>query len=202
MAGGFGAASLPLISAIALLVGAVFLILGFAAPNWANDGVHHVGLWRYGRCVLDTHKGCYAQDQPSIEGVPVWLHVVRALECTAVILVSIPLVILPVYMYVALGMYYRCMMGTMSAMCLFSAITGIIGVIVYSVNMTKNGWTIEWALIMSIVGSAIIFIGFLVLLVSMISKRPESVREPWYPTTIYVDPKKNRLYTIQLEEED
>lgn len=50
-----------------------------------------------------------------------WLHAVRALECCAVIFVSLPLVILPVYMYVALGMYYRCVMGTMCAFCLVSS---------------------------------------------------------------------------------
>ena len=70
MAGGFGAASLPLISAIALLVGAVFLILGFAAPNWAFDGTYSVGLWRYGRCEESVHVKCYAQDQPSLQDVP------------------------------------------------------------------------------------------------------------------------------------
>jgi hypothetical protein len=47
-----------------------------------------------------------------------------------------------------------------------------------------------------------VFIGFLVLLISMISKRPAGITEPYYPTTIYVDPKKNKLYTIRLEEED
>lgn len=70
MAGGFGAASLPLISAIALLAGAVLLILGFATPNWANDGVHYVGLWRYGRCVNEDSRDCYHYDQPSLIHIP------------------------------------------------------------------------------------------------------------------------------------
>lgn len=66
MASGFGAASLPLLSAIALLVGAILLILGFAAPYWAFDGTHYRGLWRYGRCANEGHRDCYHYDEPSI----------------------------------------------------------------------------------------------------------------------------------------
>ncbi|KAH3874765.1 uncharacterized protein LOC127870458 [Dreissena polymorpha] len=197
---GFGAASLPLISAIALLAGALLIILGFAAPYWANDGTHYVGLWRYGRCVKDDIIGCYALDQPSFRRIPDWLHAVRALECVAVACVSIPLVILPVYMYVALGMYYRCMMGTMCLFALMSTLTGIAGVIVYGINLTNNGWDIAWSMICVIIGSAIVFIGFLILLISMVSKRPSTIHQPFYPSTIYVDPYKNKLYTIRLED--
>jgi hypothetical protein len=70
MAGGFGAASLPLISSIALLAGAVLIILGFAAPYWANDGVNYVGLWRYGKCMNPNSKDCYVYEQPSLKNVP------------------------------------------------------------------------------------------------------------------------------------
>lgn len=69
MAGGFGAASLPLISAIALLAGAVLLILGFAAPFWSHDGTHYRGLWRYGRCVNEGHRDCYHYDEPSLRHI-------------------------------------------------------------------------------------------------------------------------------------
>lgn len=202
MAGGFGAASLPLISSIALLAGAVLIILGFAAPFWHNDGVHYVGLWRYGQCVNPDFKDCYHYDQPSLRHIPDWLHAARALECCAVIFVSLPLVILPVYMYVALGMYYRCVMGTMCVFCLMSTMTGIAGVVVYGINLSDNSWDVGWSLICVIVGCACVFIGFLVLLVSMVAKRPAGITEPYFPTTIYVDPKKNKLYTIRLEEEE
>jgi len=84
---------------------------------------------------------------------------------------------------------------------LFSAVTGIVGVAIYGINITDKGWDVSWCLICVIVGCAFIFIGFLVLLISMIAKRPTSITEPYYPTTIYVDPKKNRLYTIPLDEE-
>ena len=70
MAGGFGAASLPLISSIALLAGAVLIILGFAAPYWADDGDNYVGLWRYGKCSNPDSKDCYVYEQPSMINVP------------------------------------------------------------------------------------------------------------------------------------
>ena len=53
--------------------------------------------------------------------ISAWLHVVRAFECASVVCVSIPLVILPVYMYIALGMYYKCMMGCMSLLSILSS---------------------------------------------------------------------------------
>lgn len=202
MAGGFGAASLPLISSIALLAGAILIIIGFAAPYWANDGNNYVGLWRYGKCSKPEYWDCYKYDQPSFGNVPDWLHAVRAMESLAIIFVSLPLVILPVYMYVALGMYYRCMMGTMCVFTLLCVACGIAGVIVYGVNISNNNWKVSWSLICVIIGCAAVFIGFLVLLVSMLSKRPEGITQPYYPTTIYVDPKKNKLYTIRLDEED
>ena len=53
--------------------------------------------------------------------IPAWLHVVRAFECAAVACISIPLVILPMYMYIALGMKYKCMMGWMSLLTILSS---------------------------------------------------------------------------------
>lgn len=99
-------------------------------------------------------------------------------------------------------MYYRCMMGSMCIFCLLSCITGIAGVIVYGINISNTVWNVAWSLICVIVGCAIVFIGFLVLLYSMVSKRPAGITEPYFPTTIYIDPKKNKLYTIRLEEDD
>ena len=66
---GFGGASLPLISCIALLAGAILLVLGFATPSWAFDGTHYVGLWRYGSCEAN-YKDCYHYDQPAFSYVP------------------------------------------------------------------------------------------------------------------------------------
>lgn len=202
MAGSFGAASYPLISAIALLIGAVLIVLGFAAPYWAFNGNEYVGLWTFGNCKNPEYKDCYQYEQPSLRHIPTYLHVVRALECVCVILVAVPLVILPVYMYVALGMKYRCMMASMCVSCLLSAIAGIIGVAIYGANLSENNMQVAWCLIIVAVGCACVFIGFLVLLVACVTKRPEIIREAYYPSTIYVDPHKNKLYTIRLEEED
>ena len=69
--GGVGAVAMPLIACIALLAGAILIVLGFAAPSWANDGTHYVGLWRYGRCVRPENiEACYQYDQPSLIHVP------------------------------------------------------------------------------------------------------------------------------------
>lgn len=58
----FGAASMPMMACIALLIGAIFQILGFAAPYWAFDGTYDVGLWRLARCKSSYHIGCYRED--------------------------------------------------------------------------------------------------------------------------------------------
>ena len=84
--------------------------------------------------------------------------------------------------------------------CLFSAIFGIVGVIVYGVNMNDQGWEMAWSFLVVIVGCALVFIGFLVLVVALVTKRPESLKESFYPTTLYVDPDKNVLYTISVED--
>lgn len=197
---GFGGAALPLISCIALLAGAILIILGFATPSWAFNGKDYVGLWRYGNCLKSDYRECYHYDQPSFTLVPTWLHVVRAFECASVICVSLPLVILPVYMYIALGIYYKCIMGWMSLLSILSAIFGVVGVIIYAVNLNDLDWDMGWSLIVVVVGCAMVFIGFMVLVVALVTKRPESIKETLYPTTLYVDPDRNVLYTISAED--
>lgn len=56
-----GAASLPLIASIALIVAAVFQILAFASTSWAYDTSRfvYVGLWTDGNCNKAEYKGCY-----------------------------------------------------------------------------------------------------------------------------------------------
>lgn len=53
---------MPMMACIALLIGAIFQILGFAAPYWAFDGTYDVGLWRLARCKSSYHIGCYRED--------------------------------------------------------------------------------------------------------------------------------------------
>jgi hypothetical protein len=47
------------VSSIFLVIAAIGQILSFAAPYWAFDGIHFVGLWKYGRCLKEDHKHCY-----------------------------------------------------------------------------------------------------------------------------------------------
>ncbi|KAL3873152.1 hypothetical protein ACJMK2_036306 [Sinanodonta woodiana] len=198
MVGPFGAGALPLISCIALLAGATLIILGFGAPYWAHNKQDYVGLWRFGNCE-PAYKNCYYYDQPSPMQIPDWLHAVRAMESLAIIFIAIPLVTLPIYMYIALGMYYRCFIATMSVSSLLSAICGIVGVIVYGAEATKLDWTISWSLIVVVIGSACAFIGFLVLLAAMCAKRPESIKQAYLPKNLYIHESKPKLYTIQVD---
>ena len=81
-----------------------------------------------------------------------------------------------------------------------SAIFGVVGVIIYGVNLNDLDWEMSWSMIVTVVGCALIFLGFLVLVVALVTKRPEGIKEVYYPSTIYVDPDKNVLYTISVED--
>ncbi len=69
MASVFGAAAIPFIACIALLVAEALQILSFAAPYWASeklksspDSVKTVGLWRYAQCVGGSNVDCFQYD--------------------------------------------------------------------------------------------------------------------------------------------
>ena len=72
--------------------------------------------------------------------------------------------------------------------------------IIYGVNMNDQGWEMAWSFVVVIVGCALVFIGFMVLVVALVTKRPEGIKESFYPATLYVDPEKNVLYTISVED--
>ncbi|KAK3093445.1 hypothetical protein FSP39_015802 [Pinctada imbricata] len=190
-----GAASLPFISCIALLAAAILQILGVAASNWSHDGTFYVGLWRRGLCMRPLHVDCYRDDHVEYFTQP-WLHAVRGLECLGVVFIAVPLVVLPVYMYIALGLYYKCMMITMCVSSFLAAVSIIIGVSIYAVKVTTQDWSVEWCVFVCIVACGCAFIAFLVLLVAVISKRPPGLKEVHVHTEIYVDPNKPKLYTI------
>jgi hypothetical protein len=83
-----------------------------------------------------------------------------------------------------------------------SAVSIIVGVVIYAAHIAElDNWSIAWCLIVCIVAAGISFIAFLLLLIAACSKRPESLKAVYAPTQIYVDPHKNKLYTIRLEEE-
>ncbi|XP_063427813.1 uncharacterized protein LOC134711247 [Mytilus trossulus] len=186
-----GAASLPLIGCIALIAAAVCQVIAFACANWGYDKNRslYVGLWRDGNCFKSDHRECYKRDHVEFFAED-WLKAVRGLECLALIFLSFPLVTLPIYMYIALGLYYRCMLGTMALCSLISAVCCLAGVVVYGVQITSMDWDTSWCLYVAIVGAAGAFIAFLVLIVATITKRPEKVRRV----------EKVRMYTIYADE--
>ena len=66
--------------------------------------------------------------------------------------------------------------------------------------MNENDWDMGWSMIVVVVGCAMVFLGFLVLIVALVTKRPEGIKEVYYPTAVYVDPDKNVLYTVSVED--
>lgn len=193
----FGSAGMPMMACIALLIGAIFQILGFAAPYWAFDGTYDVGLWRVARCKTGYHLDCYREDHVEYFTSD-WLKVVRAFESLGVIFMALPLVIIPVYMYVSLGLYYRFMMTSMCVSSLISALSIIIGVSVYSVNITLSDWDVSWCLFVCIVAFVATLIAFLILVVAACSNCPPELKQVIVPdpTTIYIHPTKQRFVMI------
>ncbi|XP_022332123.2 uncharacterized protein LOC111129896 [Crassostrea virginica] len=193
----FGSASLPMMACIALLIGSIFQILSFAAPYWSFDGTYDVGLWRIARC-RGQHQDCYRQDHVEYFTSD-WLKVVRGFESLGVIFMALPLVILPVYMYVSLGLYYRSMMISMCLSSFLSAICIIIGVSVYSVNITLSDWEVSWCLFVCIVAFVATIIASLILTVTACSQRPPELKQVIVPdpTTIYIHPTKHRFVMIE-----
>jgi hypothetical protein len=72
---------------------------------------------------------------------------------------------------------------------IFIAVCCLAGVVVYGIQVTAMDWDTSWCLYMAIVGAAAAFIAFLVLAVSTLTKRPESVTK--------VD--KIKMYTIYAD---
>ncbi|OWF38565.1 uncharacterized protein LOC110466134 [Mizuhopecten yessoensis] len=196
--GVFGAASMPFIAGVALLGSAILHIVCFISPNWANDGTQSLGLWRYGKCREPGFQNCYKHDHVDTQ-LKDWFLVVRAMSCLAVIGLSLPLVILPVYMYIALGMYYRRMMAFMSFCSIMATLTIAAAVVVFVIGATDKGWSLEWCFIVEIIAGLFAFIGFVVFLAVLLTRRPAGLKPTYYPSTIHVDPDKPKLYLVQTE---
>ncbi|XP_041353577.1 uncharacterized protein LOC121371619 [Gigantopelta aegis] len=201
MASLFGAAAIPFIACIALLAAETLQILSFAAPYWATSEVTGTsfGLWRKARCATE-YVGCTRWDFPWY--VPDWQNAVRGLESCAIILIAIPLIVLPVYIYVALGLYYRCIMVFMTVCSLLAVLCNAIGVAIYGVEIGKSDeLKVSWCLIVSIIGAGFDLIGFLILLIATINK-PVFRPDKYYPSGFYVDPDHNKLYAVDILEKD
>nr|KAG5696988.1 hypothetical protein BaRGS_008450 [Batillaria attramentaria] len=124
----------------------------------------------------------------------------RGLESLAIIFFAIPLVVLPVYIYGALGLYYRCLLGSMTLFVLLGTISNIAGVVVFGVQIgSVDGWTFDWCLIVCIIGGALGLIAFIILLIATINK-PEFKPDKYFSSGFYVDPDRNRLYAVESDE--
>ncbi|KAK6182978.1 hypothetical protein SNE40_010538 [Patella caerulea] len=195
MAGAFGSAATPFIGTVALLAAMIFHVLAFAAPYWStteSDG--NYGLWRRARCRIEGSTDCYRYNMHW--SVADWLNAVRGLECLTIIFWSVPLMILPVYIYVALGLHYRCLLGSCCVSVLVGSICNIIGAIIYGIQIaTDDVMRLGWCLIICIIGGGLGFVSFIILLIATFN-RPDFSIDRHYPSGFYVDPDRNKLYAV------
>jgi hypothetical protein len=79
-----------------------------------------------------------------------------------------------------------------------TALCIIIGVSIYSVNITLNDWTVSWCLFVSIVAFVATVIAFLILIAVACGKRPPQLKTVTVPDpyTISVHPTKPRFVMI------
>lgn len=194
----YGPVAFPLMGCLVLLISAIFLVLSFASPFWAFDGLRHRGLWRLGECG-SGHVDCWRADQ--MHYYPVWLYVVQAFECVAIIFISLPLVVIPIYMYVAVGLKYKLMMGLTAICSGIATICIFIGVITYGTQATQEkrsgsdqeGWDLMWCFIVNIVAGAVALIGLIVFIIAFIKKKPPF--KEYYSTPIVEGPAP-QVYAI------
>lgn len=197
MAGVLGAASIPFIGCVWLLVAITLHILSFASPYWASDAAGDFGLWRRAVCKengLDNVRGCYKYTTPFVDD---WIDAVRGLECLTIIFWSLPLVILPVYIYVALGLYYRRLLGTMTLLTLLGVVTNAIGVVIFALNVYDSPTEdIGWCVWTCAAGGVFGVIAFIVFFVSTCN-RPKFAPHRHFVSGFYVDPDRNRMYVVE-----
>lgn len=217
MPGAFGAAAIPLMGCVTLLTAEILTILAMAAPFWAtftsSDAQfcisppckYWLGLWRKTSCNWGStgvsREDCSRWDHPYFHAD--WHHAVQGLESLAVIFFAIPLIVLPVYIYVALGLYYRSLMGTMAVSVLIGTGCNIAGVIVFGVKIgSESSWNYSWCLIVCVIGGGLGLIAFIIILIATINK-PEFAAEKYFASGqsgFYVDRDRNRLYVVETNE--
>ncbi|XP_064607005.1 uncharacterized protein LOC135471634 [Liolophura sinensis] len=186
----FGRSALPLTACAASLIAAILLVLSYASPYWSSDAIYSHGLWRRTGC---RSLACWNYDY--YHHVPPWLKAVRAMETMAVIVLSLPVVVVPIYLYASHGLYYRTMNLIAAGMCLASGIFIIIGVIIYgSFAMATMGRDLGWCFVVCLISGIICILAFLLFLVAAIVRRPPKpvyyashsvLMDTSAPTTIY-----------------
>ncbi|XP_048249127.1 uncharacterized protein LOC124116822 isoform X2 [Haliotis rufescens] len=214
---------LPLLACIALLLAEILQILSFAAPFWAWDSSASFGLWRRLSCLRGSHDGCIQFNYPwhlrGLDGGSVWrscnaniknevfcapfhwLNNVRGLESVAIICAAIPLVVMPVYVYVSMGLYHRCFLITMAVFTLVAALCNIVGVIVYGVAIgARLEWTVGWCLFVCVIGGVLDIVGFIILLIATFVKPKIPPQTFQRATSLYVNRDTNKLYAMEGDE--
>ncbi|XP_067681799.1 uncharacterized protein [Haliotis asinina] len=214
---------LPLVACGVLLVAECLQILSFAASFWAWDSSGSLGLWRRWWCLNGPHMGCihfnYPWNLKGLDGGSVWqscntninnevfcapfhwLNAVRGLESVAIICVAIPLVVMPVYIYVSVGLYHRCFLFTMAAFTLLAAVSNIVGVIVYGVALgARQEWAVGWCLFVCLIGGLFDIAGFIILLTAAFLKPDIPPQKFPESTSFYVVGARNTLYAVDGDE--
>ncbi|RUS77102.1 hypothetical protein EGW08_015139 [Elysia chlorotica] len=196
-----GAGSIPFIGCVVLLVAIFLHILAFASPAWASDDYGKFGLWR-------THDDYCTNPNLRFYNTPCrywadnwedadWFKAVQALEMITIIFWVWPLIILPVYIYVAMGLYYKCLMGTMTAFTFLGAATNIAGLIIFGIEIeTTSNLSHNWCLPVCAAGGLLGFLAFIIFLVACLN-RPKFVHEQHFLSGFYADPDKNRMYVVE-----
>lgn len=198
-----------------MLAAETLTIIAMASPFWATFSSaderfctsppckYWIGLWRKTSCEWGStgvgREDCSRWDHPYIHAD--WHHAVQGLESLAVIFFAVPLIVLPVYIYVALGLYFRCLMACMVLSVLLGTCCNIAGVIVFGVRIgVENSWSYSWCLIVCVVGGGLGLIAFIILLIATINKPTFSPSNKYFASGFYVERDRNRLYVIETDE--
>ncbi|KAK3712670.1 hypothetical protein RRG08_058572 [Elysia crispata] len=196
-----GAASIPFIGCVTLMLALTLHILSFAMPFWAADDVGDFGLWRVRRCIPVLQPGqlddevCYQWDHPWKTSD--WLKIVQALESFTILLWVIPVVVIPVYIYVALGLYYRCFLGTMTTITIVGVASSGAGVIIFGIRIADSSQlSLRWCLPVCAAGSGLGFIAFIIFLIAVLN-RPKFKHDRHFVSGFYVDPDRDRMYVVE-----
>ncbi|CAL1537326.1 unnamed protein product [Lymnaea stagnalis] len=202
MAGVLGAASIPFIGCVSLLACMVLQILAFAAPFWAYSPTADIGLWRRTNCIDENGvSGCYRTDHMWYFYTE-WLDAVRAMEALAIIFWAIPLVILPVYIYVSLGLYYMCTMMTMSVFTILGCVCNLIGIIIFGAKIGENSdWKTGWCLVLCVIACGLGIAAFVLFLIAC-CKKPQFDPDTYYISGLFVGPEDEQIYVIENSESE
>lgn len=200
--GVLGSGSIPFFGCVVLLIAMILHVLAFALPQWAKDNEGTFGLWTTNRdyCGGKNPKSVECQRFNDHWSDTDRFRASQALECLTIIFWAFPLIIIPVYLYIALGLHYRIMLGLMACLTLLGAVCNIIGVIIFGVEIEDSSeLSVRWCLPVCAAGGCVGFLAFFAYFVAALS-RPNFNQDQHYLSGFYVDPYKNRMYVVESTE--